>query len=65
MYQRKYCDVTTLLKVTKVRVWASMVVGRSCLESVRGRRMVERRSWGMKVRDSRGTRDGEGTKERR
>lgn len=44
MYQRKYWDVTTLLKVTKVRVCASMVVGKSCLERASGRRTVERRS---------------------
>lgn len=65
MYQRKYWDVTTLLKVTKVRVCASMVVGRSRLERARGRRRVERRSWGMKARDSRGRREGEGMAERR
>lgn len=51
-YQRKYCEVQTLLKVTNARVWASIVVGRSCLDRVMGRRKAERRSCGIKARDS-------------
>jgi len=65
VYQRKYWDVTTLLKVTKARVCASMVLGRSCLERVTGIRRSESRSCGMKVRDSRARGVGDGTAERR
>lgn len=59
--------MTTLLKVTKAIVCASMVVGRSSLERKIGRSMVERRSCGMKARDSRGGRedDEEAMAERR
>lgn len=45
--------VHTLLKVTKAKVCASMVLGRSFLASRRGRAMAERNSCGMKARDSR------------
>ena len=43
----------TLLNVTKANVWASMVLARSFFASKRGRAIVERKSWGMKARDSR------------
>ena len=51
----------TLLKVTKAKVWASMVDARSFLARTRGMRNVERAIWGMKARDSKwkvGGRDG-------
>lgn len=49
MYHRKYWLVQTLLKVTKAKVWASIVDGREDLER-RGRRIAERRSCGTKAR---------------
>lgn len=52
MYQRKYWLVQTLLKVTKAKVCASNEVGRSFLARARGMRMVDKRSWGRKARDS-------------
>lgn len=56
--------VHTLLKVTKAKVWASMVDGRSFLASRSGRAMAERKSCGMKARDSRFMdRDGDGEEE--
>lgn len=42
----------TLLKVTKAKVWASMVEGRSFFASSNGRAIAERKSWGTKARDS-------------
>lgn len=44
--------VHTLLKVTKAKVCASIVEGRSFLASRRGRAKAERKSCGMKARDS-------------
>lgn len=44
--------VHTLLNVTKAKVCASMVDGRSFFARRRGRAMAERKSWGMKARDS-------------
>ena len=41
-----------MLKVTKAKVWASMVVGRSFFAHARGMRTVERRICGMKATDS-------------
>jgi hypothetical protein len=46
------CDVQTLLKVTKAKVCAIMDVARSFFATTSGMRMHERRSWGMKARDS-------------
>jgi len=53
MYQRKYWLVHTLLKVTKAKVCASMVEGRSFFASIRGSATAERKSCGRKARDSR------------
>lgn len=44
-----------MLKVTKARVCASMVVGKSCLERAIGIKIVESRIWGMKASDSNDT----------
>ncbi len=44
----------TLLNVTKANVCVRRVHGREWWVRVRGRRMVERRSWGMNARDERG-----------
>jgi hypothetical protein len=44
--------VQTLLKVTKAKVCASMVVGRSFFARTKGMRTHERRSWGRKAMDS-------------
>lgn len=41
--------VQTLLKVTKAKVWASIVEGKSCLARVRGSRTAERSSCGRKA----------------
>jgi hypothetical protein len=46
-----------LLKLTKAKVWDRRVDGRSRFAR-RGRKMVERRIWGMKAREERGI-DGE------
>lgn len=54
-YQRKYCDVQTLLKVTNAIVWVSMARGREDLEMASGMRRVESVSWGRKARDSKRT----------
>jgi len=45
--------VHTLLKVTKAKVCASMVEGRSFFASIRGSATAERKSCGRKARDSR------------
>lgn len=45
--------VQTLLKVTKAKVCASIVLARSFLASRSGRAMAERNNCGMKARDSR------------
>jgi hypothetical protein len=50
--QRHTCEVQTLLKVTKAKVWAIMDVARSLFARARGMRTQERRSCGMKARDS-------------
>lgn len=42
----------TLLKVTKAKVCASIVDGRSFLASNKGKAIAERNSCGMKARDS-------------
>lgn len=52
--------VQTLLKVTNAKVWASIVDGRSFFARIRGRAMAERKSCGMKARDSRFRWRGEG-----
>lgn len=58
------CEVQTLLKVTKARVWAIMEVARSFLATARGMRTHERSSWGTKARDSmRSEEVGEGVAE--
>ena len=44
--------VQTLLKVTNAKVCASMVDGRSFFARRRGKANAERKSWGMKARDS-------------
>lgn len=59
MYHRKYCDVQTLLKVTKAKVWARRVEGRECFAR-KGRRMQQRRSCGMKARVVRAEEVGDG-----
>lgn len=45
-------EVQTLLKVTKAKVWAMMDVARSFFATTMGIRTQERRSCGMKARDS-------------
>lgn len=50
-YQRKYCEVQTLLNVAKANVWVRRVVGRWRLARATGRRTVQRRSWGRKARE--------------
>jgi hypothetical protein len=47
--------VHTLLNVTKAKVCASMVLARSFLASKRGRAIADRKSCGMKAKDSRFT----------
>ncbi len=51
-YQRKYCEVQTLLKVTKAKVCANRVVGKSFLAQAKGINSVLRRSWGTNANDS-------------
>ena len=51
-YHKKYCEVQTLLKVTKASVCASIVADRSLRAIASGMRRVERTSWGRKARDS-------------
>lgn len=46
MYHRKYCEVQTLLKVTKAKVWAIMDVARSFLAMTKGIKRHERINWG-------------------
>lgn len=45
--------VQTLLKVTKAKVWASIVLGRSFFARMRGIATAERKIWGMKASFSR------------
>lgn len=51
-YQRKYCEVQTLLKATNARVWASIVRGRSRFARAIGMRTVDSRSCGTNAKDS-------------
>lgn len=51
-YHKKYCEVQTLLKVTKASVCASIVADRSLRAIASGMRRNERMSWGRKARDS-------------
>jgi hypothetical protein len=51
------------LKATKANVCARRVPVRECLAWKSGRRKVERRSWGMKARDSSLRDDEEGVED--